>query len=166
MKGSEEVSFASSSMKIPIFDGVDRTKYQEWEDDIFAILQYHDLEEYVEVEWKDKEIPAKTEKDEGKILQRKEMKKAKAIFVRATKDLPNIIVKEALTPYEAFAKLREKYTVQKIREDFDVLDNEWNEFSVKDVAADPNLIFKALEEQSKKLEVFGERYGKELFLNA
>ena len=71
MKGSEEVSFASSSMKIPIFDGVDRTKYQEWEDDIFAILQYHDLEEYVEVEWKDKEIPAKTEKDEGKSFKEK-----------------------------------------------------------------------------------------------
>ena len=70
-------------------------------------------------------------------------------------------MKEALTPYEALAKLREKYVVQKIREDFDVLDNEWNEFSVKDVATDPDLIFKALEEQSKKLEVFGERYAKD-----
>ena len=56
------------------------------------------------------------------------MKKAKAIFIRATKELPNMIVKEADTPYEAFTKLREKYAVQKVREDFDKLDSEWNDF--------------------------------------
>jgi len=76
----------------------------------------------------------------------KNLKKFKAIFIRASKYLPNIMVKEASIPYEAFEKLREKYAVQKVGEDFVVLDNEWNEFTVKDVATDPDLIFKALEE--------------------
>ena len=40
---------ASSVMKIPIFNGTDRSKYQEWEDDLIAILEYHDLEEYTEI---------------------------------------------------------------------------------------------------------------------
>ena len=161
MKATEESNLVSSSMKIPVFDGMDRTKYQDWEDDIFAVLEYHDLEEYVEEDWKDKPIPSKTEQSSIKILQRKEMKKAKAIFVRATKELPNMIVKEASTPYEAFKKLREKYAVQKVREDFDKLDSEWNEFKITDVSTDPDLIFKALEEQSRKLKVFGERYSKD-----
>ena len=161
MGSSDETNFASSSMKIPIFDGVDRTRYQEWEDDILAILQYHDLEEYVEEGWKGKAIPAKTETDSTKILQRKEMKKAKAIFVRATRELPNMIVKECQTLYESFVALREKYAVQKVREDFDVLDDEWNQFVVTDISTDPDLIFKTLEEQSKKLKVFGERYAKD-----
>ena len=45
---TEESNMASSSMKIPIFNGIDRSKYQEWEDDLIAILEYHDLEEYTE----------------------------------------------------------------------------------------------------------------------
>ena len=48
---SDDRNFASSSMKIPIFDGTDRTQYQAWADDLFAVLQYHDLEEYVESDW-------------------------------------------------------------------------------------------------------------------
>ena len=40
---------ASSVMKIPIFNGTDRSKYQEWEDDLIAILEYHDFEEYTEI---------------------------------------------------------------------------------------------------------------------
>jgi len=36
------------------------------------------------------------------------MKKAKSIFVRATKDLPNMIVKESKSPYEALSDLRKK----------------------------------------------------------
>ena len=72
-----------------------------------------------------------------------------------------MIAKEAQTPYEALSKLHEKYSVQKIREDFDTLDNEWNNFKIDDISMDPDLIFKTLEEQSKKLAVFGERYGKD-----
>ena len=105
--------YASSSMKIPIFDGTDRSKYQDWEDDVVAILEYHDLEEYIESDWKDVKMPEKSETDETKILQRKEMKKAKAILVRATKDLPNMLIKEQITPYAAIERLREKYAVKK-----------------------------------------------------
>ena len=94
-------------------------------------------------------------------LQRKEMKKAKAIIVRATSDLPNMMVKEATTPFEALKKLWEKYSVKKAREDFDVLGMEWNNFVVKDPLTDPDLIFKSLEEQSRKLVVFGECYSKD-----
>ena len=161
MTATEDANYASSSMKIPVFDGVRRTKYQEWEDDIFAVLQYHNLEEYVEEGWQGKSTPAKTETDAAKVLQHKEMKKSKAIFVRATKDPPNMHVKEATTPHEAFVKLREKYSVQKVREDFDELDSEWSEFKVECISTDPDLVFKALEEQSKKLEVFGTQCSKD-----
>ena len=148
-------------MKIPIFDGSDRTKYQEWEDDILAVLEYHDLEEYVGDVWKNKKIPEKTDTDATKTLQRREMKKAKAILVRGTKDLPNMYVKDASTPFEAFAALQEKYKVKKVREDFDKLDSDWNDFKVSDLSIDPDLVFKTLEEQSKKLAIFGERYSKD-----
>ena len=158
---TEESNMASSSMKIPIFNGIDRSKYQEWEDDLIAILEYHDLEEYTEEEFKDVDIPDKGGTNAKLILQRKEMKKAKSIFVRATKDLPNMLVKEANTPYEALSNLRKKYSVEKIREDFDTLDTEWNEFKVNEISTDPDLIFKTLEEQSKKLKVFGDRYEKD-----
>ena len=47
----EDRKYASSSMKLPIFDGIDRTKYQDWADNLFTVLQYHDLEEYVESEY-------------------------------------------------------------------------------------------------------------------
>ena len=87
---NDENAYASSSMKIPIFNGTDRSRYQEWEDDMMAVLQFHDLEKYVEPGWKEKKAPAKTETDADKVLQRKEMKKANAIFVRGTKDLPNM----------------------------------------------------------------------------
>ena len=161
MTSNEEMAYASSSMKIPIFDGADRTRYQEWEDDLIAVLEYHDLEEYVGTDWKDKKIPEKSETDPMKILQRKEMKKTKAILVRGTKDLPNMLVKEELSPYSALQKLREKYAVKNVREDFDTLDNEWNQFKVQDVSMDPDLVFKTLEEQSKRLSVFGDRYAKD-----
>ena len=151
----------SSSLKVPIFDGKDKSKFQEWVDDMYATLQYYDLEEYVEVEWKDKAIPAKNVTGDKELLPRKEMKKAMAIFVRGTKDLPNMIVKECETPYKVYEKLKEKYSVKKVREDFDVLDQEWNEFKVTDVGTDPDLIYKTLEEQSRKLKVFGERYSKD-----
>ena len=161
MDNNDENKYASSSMKIPIFDGMDKSKYQEWEDDLIAVLEYHDIEEYVDEAWKDVKMPAKTDTDDTAILQRKEMKKAKAILVRATSQLPSMIAKEAQTPYEALSKLREKYSVQKIREDFDTLDNDWNNFKIDDVTTDPDLIFKTLEEQSKKLGIFGDRYKKD-----
>ena len=88
------------------------------------------------------------------------MKKAKDIFVRATKELPTMIIKESETPYQSFEALRENYAVQKVRKDFFVLDNEWNEFTVSDVSIDSDLIFKTLEEQSKKVGVFGNRHSK------
>jgi len=161
MTSKEDVGYASSSMKIPIFDGTDRSKYQEWEDDVIAVLEYHDLEEYVSTDWKDKKIPEKSDTDNMKILQRKEMKKTKAILVRGTKDLPNMLVKEELTPYSALQKLREKYAVKNVCEDFDTLDQEWNQFKIQDISTDPDLIFKNLEEQSKRLSVFGDRYSKD-----
>ena len=144
-------------MKATIFDGSNKAKYQDWADDIFAILQYHDLEKYVEVGWKSKNTPSKTSTDTIEILQRKEMKKEKSIFIRATKDLPNMIFKEAYTPYKAYKMLNEKYTVKKVLDDFDSVDNEWNEFKVTDVNIDPDLVYKTLEEQSKKFKVFGAR---------
>ena len=158
---SNETNTFSNSLKVPIFDGKDKSKFQEWADDMYATLQYYDLEEYVEVEWKDKPIPAKSVTDVKQLLQRKEMKKAMAIFVRATKELPNMIVKECETPYKIYEKLKEKYSVKKCREDFDVLDQEWNQFKVTDIGTDPDLIYKTLEEQSRKLKVFGERYSKD-----
>ena len=157
----EKMSYASSSMKATIFDGSNKAKYQDWADDIFAILQYHDLEEYVEVGWKGKNTPSKTSTDATEILQRKEMKKEKSIFIRATKELPNMIVKEDNTPYEAYEMMNEKYSVKKIRDDFDTVYNEWNEFKVTDVNIDPDLVYKTLEEQSKKFKVFGARYEKD-----
>ena len=53
MTSTEDTAYASSSMKVPIFDGSDRSKYQEWEDDLIAVLEYLDLEEYVGPDWKD-----------------------------------------------------------------------------------------------------------------
>ena len=161
MNITDEIKYASSTMKIPIFDGTDKSKYQVWEDDLMAVLEYHDIEEYVGKDWKDKKMPDKTNVNDEDILHRKEMKKAKAILVRATSDLPSMIAKEALTPYEALAKLREKYSVKKVREDFDALDSDWNNFKITDPSTDPDLIFKTLEEQSKKLSIFGDRYAKD-----
>ena len=89
-------------------------------------------------------IPEKSDTDALKILQRKEMKKTKTILVPGTKDLPNMLVKEGTTPYTTLQKLREKYVVKNVREDFDTLDNEWNQFKVKDISMDPDLVFKTL----------------------
>ena len=146
MNTEGETKFASLSVKLPIFDGSDKSGYQVWEDDVIAVLEYHDIEEYLEDSWKDKNMPDKTNTGDLAILQRKEMKKAKAILVRATSQLHNIIVKESSTPFEALSKLREKYSVKKIREDFDKLDSECNAFKVNDVFVNPDLIFKTLEE--------------------
>ena len=48
MSNDEEFKFISSESKISIFDGTDKSKYQLWEDDLIAILEYHDIEEYIE----------------------------------------------------------------------------------------------------------------------
>ena len=53
----------------------------------------------------------KTETYSTRLLNRKEMKKVMAIFVRATKDLPHMLVKEVDTPYNAFSKLEGKYSI-------------------------------------------------------
>ena len=37
MTANDEAAYASSSMKIPIFAGIDRTKYKDWEDDMIAV---------------------------------------------------------------------------------------------------------------------------------
>ena len=103
---SDDRNFASFSMKIPIFNGTYRPQYQAWADDLVAVLQYHDLEEYVESDWQGKDIPAKAETDSTRLLNRKDMKKAMAIFVRATKDLPNVLVKKVDNPYNVFSKLK------------------------------------------------------------
>ena len=93
-------------MKIPFFDRTDRTYYQAWADDSFDVLQDHDLEEYIESDKQGKYISAKTETDSTMLLNKKAMKKAMAIFVQATKDLRNMLVKEVDTPYNAFSKLK------------------------------------------------------------
>ena len=160
MSSNDDKNF-SGLMKMQIFDGKDKSKYQEWADDLYATLQYYDLEEYVEAEWKDKTMPAKTVTDAKDVLIRREMKKAMAMFIRATKELPNMIVKECETPYEIHEKLKAKYSVRKVRDDFDTLDTEWNEFKVTDIGTDPDLVYKTLEEQSRKLAVFGDRYSKD-----
>ena len=86
-------------MKIPIFDGSNKSGYQVWENYVIAILEYHDIEEYVEDSWKDKNMPDKTNTIDLEILQLKEMKKSNAILVRATSQLPNMIFKESSTPF-------------------------------------------------------------------
>ena len=61
MVATEETSFALSFMKIPNFNRMNRSKYQDWADDLFKIIQFHDLEEYVESGWKDIYIITKIE---------------------------------------------------------------------------------------------------------
>ena len=123
MDDNDEIKYASSSMKIPIFDRTDKSKYQEWEDNLIAVFEYHHFEEYVEDTWKDIKMPDKYNTSDQEIWQQKEMERAKAILIRATSQVPSMIVKEAQNPYEALSKLHEKYCVQKIREDFDTLDS-------------------------------------------
>ena len=106
-------------------------------------------------------MPAKSATGDKDVLIRREMKKAMAMFVRATKDLPNMIVKECDSPFEIHEKLNAKYSVRKVRDDFDTLDTEWNDFKVSDIGTDPDLIYKTLEEQSQKLAVFGDIYSKD-----
>ena len=71
MVKAEEMGYASTSMKIPNFDGTEHSKYQDWEDDMIAVLEYHDLEEYVGIDWKNKDIPEKTSSDSKKYLNTK-----------------------------------------------------------------------------------------------
>ena len=40
MSSNEESMYTSTSMKVPVFDGTDRSKYQDWEDDMIAVLEY------------------------------------------------------------------------------------------------------------------------------
>ena len=160
MTSSDDVLYASSSMKIPILNGTNRSKYQDQENDSIAVLQYYDLEKYVEDVWKGKDMPLKTRTNDKKLLQREKMKKDKAIWVRGTKDLLNMITREADTTYAALNSLK-KCAVKKIREDFDTLDIEWNKFKVNNVETDPDLVFKKLEEQSRKLSVLDDKYIKD-----
>ena len=44
---SNETNAFSNSLKVPIFDGKDKSKFQEWADDMYATLQFYDLEVYV-----------------------------------------------------------------------------------------------------------------------
>ena len=60
-----------------------------------------------------------------------------------------MLVKEVNTPFEAITNLREKYAVKKVREDFNSLDTEWNNYRATDVSTNPFLIFKTLEDQSR-----------------
>ena len=77
----EEMGYASTSMKIPIFDGTESSKYQDWEDDMIAVFEYHDLKEYVGLDWKYKDVPEKTTSGPNKVLQRKETKKMQSNLV-------------------------------------------------------------------------------------
>ena len=38
MDTNDENKYASSAMRFPIFDGTDKSKYQEWEDDLIAVF--------------------------------------------------------------------------------------------------------------------------------
>ena len=66
---NDEIEYVSSTMKIPIFDGADKSKYQVWEDYLMAVLEYHDIEEYIEESWKDKKMPKKNNTSDIVILQ-------------------------------------------------------------------------------------------------
>ena len=89
------------------------------------------------------------------------MKKAKAHMVRVTKDFARRLVMNADTPYEAYEELKKKYSVAKNRQDFTTLDAQWNEFKVADANVDPDKVFATLDEHSKKLGEFGEKYEKD-----
>ena len=49
-------------------------------------------------------------------------------MVRVTKDYPRRLVTNAETPYKAYAALKTNYSVAKNRQDFTMLDGQWNEF--------------------------------------
>ena len=164
------------SYKHPVFDGENPNDFKDWWDNVYATLEMNDLEEYATDEWKGKDMPTKastvlldTDKgDSDKVtlatenkLVRKEMKKAKAHMVRVTKEYPKRLVMDATTPYEAYIALKTKYSVAKNRQDFTKLDKEWNEFKVEEVTTDPDKIFATLDEHSKKLLEFGDKYEKD-----
>ena len=157
----------------PIFDGKDTNKFNEWWDITQATMEMEDLEEYFGVDFKYKSIPSKTltiplaGADAAAIATcamnkrvRKDTKKAKAHMVRVTKGYPRRLAMNAETPYEAYAQLGAKYSVVKNRQDFTLLDAQWNEFKVSDVTVDPDKIFAKLDEHSKKLGEFGENMRK------
>ena len=77
-----------------------------------VVLKYNDLEEYIEEDWKGRDVHEKTDPDAMKIRQRKEMKKAKAILIRGMKILSKILVKDKPTLYTGLSKLLEKYAVK------------------------------------------------------
>ena len=173
-KYNDKTDMSSSSYKHPIFDGEDTNKFKEWWDITQATMEMEDLEEYFGDDFKYKSMPSKTltiplaGADAAAIATcamnkrvRKEMKKAKAHMVRVTKDYPRRLVMNAETPYKAYAQLKAKYSVVKNRQDFTLLDAQWNEFKVSDVTVDPDKIFAKLDEHSKKLGEFGERYEKD-----
>ena len=72
-----------------------------------------------------------------------------------------MLVKEATTQYAALEHLHKKYAVKKAREDFKALDIEWNNYKVTNSSIEPDLVFKTLEEHSRRLGIFGERYSKD-----
>ena len=173
-KDNEKTHTSSSSYKHPVFDGEDTSKFKEWWDVTYATLEMEDLEEYVGMDYKYTSMPSKSstvpaaDADATTIAVctmnkkvRKEMKKAKAHMVRVTKEYPRRLVMNADTPFEAYASLKSKYSVAKNRQDFTTLDAQWNEFKVTDVDIDPDKIFATLDEHSKKLSEFGERYEKD-----
>ena len=126
-----------------------------------VVLKYNDLEEYIEEDWKGRDVHEKTDPDAMKIRQRKEMKKAKAILIRGMKILSKILVKDKPTLYTGLSKLLEKYAVKIVWEDFNSLDYEWSQFKVIDLSTDPDLIFKTLEEQLRHMIIFREQYTKD-----
>ena len=77
---SDDRNFASSSMKIPIFDGTDRTQYQAWADDFFDVSQYHDLDEYVESDWRGKYIPTKNWNGFYKVIEQERDEESDGYF--------------------------------------------------------------------------------------
>ena len=172
-----EVTSGITSYKHPVFDGEKPSEFKDWWDNAYATLEMNDLEEYVTIDYKDVDMPTKestilsegqdktdlkavAECDKNK-RSRKEMKKAKAHMVKVTKGYAKRLVMDAKTPYEAYAALKEKYSVAKVRQDFTKLDKEWNEFKVTDESVDPDKVFTTLDEHSKKLKEFGDRYEKD-----
>ena len=172
-----EVTSGITSYKHPVFDGEKPSEFKDWWDNAYATLEMNDLEEYVNIDYKDVGMPTKESTVLGEYqdktdlkalaacdknkLSRKEMKKAKAHMVKVTKGYAKRLVMDAKTPYEAFTALKEKYSVAKVRQDFTKLDKEWNEFKLTDETVDPDKVFATLDEHSKKLKEFGDRYEKD-----
>ena len=88
--------------------------------------------------WKEKDIPTKVSTEtpadaNGKVGAtkalkqksiRKDMKKAKALMARVSRDYPRRLMMEAGTPHQTYAALKTKYSVAKNRQDFTKLGKE------------------------------------------